>query len=159
MEEKLVSYKVAKLAKEVGFNEECEYGYTRLKELMTIDRSQESFFGGASRNYRNSELESYNKSYLECNDDEYVCIYTAPTQSFLQKWLREVHNIEISVRAIKWENDKLKTGLVLDSYEYEMYPLNKPYYIYHKVSGFKTYEQALEQAILESLKLIKNEKI
>ena len=86
-------------------------------------------------------------------------VYLAPTQSLLQKWLREIHGIEISIRAIKWENDKLKTGLVLDSYEYEMYPLNKPYYIYHKVSGFKTYEQALEQALLESLKLIKDENI
>ena len=95
MTDTIVSFKTAKLAKEKGFNVECEYGYTRLKELMTIDRSQESFFEGASRNYRNSELESYNKSYLECNDDEYVCIYTAPTQSLLQKWLREVHNIRV----------------------------------------------------------------
>jgi hypothetical protein len=75
----------------------------------------------------------------------------------LQKWLREVHGIEISVRAIKWENTELKTGLVLDSYEYEMYPLKKPYYIHHKVPGFKTYELALEEALQESLKLLKNE--
>ena len=75
----------------------------------------------------------------------------------IQKWLREVHSIEISVRAIKWENTELKTGLVLDSYEYEMYPLKKPYYIYHKVPEFKTYELALEEALQEALKLIKDE--
>ena len=130
MEEKLVSYNVAKLAKEVGFSVVTEYRFFYNSELTTKTPSQSSK----------------------------PTIY-APTQGLLQKWLREIHNIEISVRAIKWENTELKTGLVLDSYEYEMYPLNKPYYIYHKVSGFKTYEQALEQAILESLKLIKNEKI
>ena len=75
-------------------------------------------------------------------------------QSLLQKWLREVHNIEISVRAIKWENTELKTGLVLDSYEYEMYPLKQHYYIYHKIPGFKTYEEALEIGLQEALKLI-----
>ena len=130
MEEKLVSYNVAKLAKEVGFNVVTEYRFFYNSELTTKTPSQSSK----------------------------PTIY-APTQGLLQKWLREIHNIEISVRAIKWENTELKTGLALDSYEYEMYPLNKPYYIYHKVSGFKTYEQALEQAILESLKLIKDEKI
>lgn len=97
MEEQLVSFETAKLAREKGFNVECRYGYTRLKELMTIDRSQESFFEGASRNYRNSELESYNKSYLECNDDEYVCIYTALAQSLLQKFIRETRGVHIEI--------------------------------------------------------------
>ena len=76
-------------------------------------------------------------------------------QNLLQKWLREVYKIEISVRAIRWENSELKTGLVLEGYEYEMFPLNKHYYIYYKVQGFKTYEEALEEALKESIKLIK----
>ena len=125
MEEKLVSYKVAKLAKEVGFNVVTEYRFFYNSELTTKTPSQSSK----------------------------PTIY-APTQGLLQKWLREIHNIEISVRAIKWENVELKTGLVLDSYEYEMYPLKQHYYIYHKVPGFKTYEEALEIGLQEGLKLL-----
>ena len=97
MKEGLVNFETAKLAKEKGFNVGCEYGYTRLKELMTIDRSEASYFAGASIDYRNSELESYNKPYLECNDDEYVCIYTASTQSLLQKFIRETRGVHIEI--------------------------------------------------------------
>ena len=147
MEDKLIEYSTAKLAKEKGFNVECKYGYTRLKELMTIDRSQESFFEGASRNYRNSELESYNKSYLECNDDEYVCIYTAPAQSLLQKFIRETRGVHIEIHrnasGYYWSMCKADGGTDLGWSDKS----NKP-------NNFDTYEEALEKGLQEALKLI-----
>lgn len=126
MQEQLISFETANLAQEKGFNISTKYGF-----------------------YYDGEETYFDISYPDI-------IILRPTQSLLQRWLREVHSIEISVRAIKWENTELKTGLVLDSYEYEMYPLKKPYYIYHKVPKFKTYELALEEALQEALKLIKN---
>jgi len=150
MKENIVTFQVAKLAKEKGFNVECGYGYTRLKELMTIDRSQESFFGGASRNYRNSELESYNKSYLECNDDEYVCIYTAPTQSLLQKWLRQIHNINVYPILSYTNNQKYTIELRYDFSKIRTSQTGLTEKIY-----YDTYEEALEQGLFEGLKLIK----
>ena len=146
MNEQLISFETAKLAKEKGFNVECKYGYTRLKELMTIDRSQESFFEGASRNYRNSELESYNKSYLECNDDEYVCIYTAPAQSLLAKWLREEHHLIVIV-AYQYEYDSTP-------YSYWIYKENNSLPLNQWINDLKTYEEALEAGLQEALKLI-----
>ena len=117
MEEKLVSYNVAKLAKEVGFNVVTEYRFFYNSELTTKTPSQSSK----------------------------PTIY-APTQSLLQKWIREVHNIDISVSPslVKW-------------YYYTIY-LNK-ICMDDNEQPFETYEQAIEQAILGSLKLIKDEKI
>lgn len=69
--EEICTYEVCKLAKEKGFNEKC-YHY-----------------------YQNGVLESdgcfnrYNKGA------DNVC--SAPTQSLLQRWLREEKNIHISV--------------------------------------------------------------
>lgn len=69
--EDYVSYETAKLLKERGFDEECraiyEEGILRINTLCE---------------YHNSELSSY------------VC---APTLQMALKWLREAHNIEISI--------------------------------------------------------------
>jgi histidinol-phosphate/aromatic aminotransferase/cobyric acid decarboxylase-like protein len=69
---------------------------------------------------------------------------SAPVQSILQKWLREEHKINICIPSysdgtfsfdIYW--DKFKDYELTDDYDF-----------------FDTYEQALEVAIYESLKLI-----
>lgn len=70
MEEQLITWETAKLAKEKGFNIKCNYHYDR-KELIF------------NHNIRNSQFE----------DDE--C--SATTQSLLQKWIRERHKIIVSV--------------------------------------------------------------
>jgi len=68
MKEQLISFKTAKLAKEKGFNEPCSMWY----EGHTLSPS---------------EKPGYNS--------EDPTEYAAPTQSLLQKWLREKHNIDI----------------------------------------------------------------
>jgi len=73
----------------------------------------------------------------------------APTQSLLQKWLREVHNIHIQVHFIN--NSYL---LKIKYFEKEsIVDFNIKNYRYK--TRYKTYEEALEVALLEALKLIK----
>ena len=68
--------------------------------------------------------------------------YVAPTQSLLQKWLREKHDIHITITSISQESwqyhiqkPKDKLG---DNYE----------------EDFENYEEALEVGLQEALKLI-----
>ena len=94
------------------------------------------------------------------------------TQSLLQKWLREIHSIHIEVLP-RYQPKKLNTEEVLYSWAISCKPFDKydghndvlnhwigihngaPYIediFYHVV---KTYEEALEFGLQESLKLIK----
>jgi len=91
MEENLINFKTAKLAKEKGFDKKSTIGYKENGESMTIDRSESSFFAGASINFNNTDLIKYNKQFT----DNWVCVCIAPTQSLLQKWIREVHEINV----------------------------------------------------------------
>ena len=75
-----------------------------------------------------------------------------PTQSLLQKWLKEVHNIFINIFPV---------GLYLDGksgyrFRYEIIDLKELKIIQDDKSllGFLTYEEALEIALQQSLKLI-----
>lgn len=71
MKEDLISFKTAKLAKEKGFDWECRYLY----------KSEIGWEEGQGVDYNWNSFNSY----------------SAPTQSSLQKWLREEHNILVYV--------------------------------------------------------------
>lgn len=97
---------------------------------------------------------SYNKNgTLEIPYGENGSTYSAPTQSLLQKWLRDVHNIDIAVgvgdSGALWGY----TIFAVDEQKssYRGYPfVNEIIY--------DTYEETLEAGLLEALKLIKNNK-
>ena len=114
MIEQLVEFETAKLAKERGFNEECWDYYDN---------------GGVSRP---NITKVSNKMKL----------ISAPTQSLLQKWLREVHNIKLTVMF----RENSITGT--ESWDW----LIKGIDVFYK--RFKTYEEALEKGLIEALKLI-----
>lgn len=139
MREQLVTFRTSNLAKEKGFDEYCTEGYNLKKELMTIDISSDSILGGKSAQYKNSKLPKYS---IEANQRWHInnCAnVTAPTQSLLQKWLREVHNIHIQNHFLnKRYAVKIK------------YDVNKSINIYNKDS----YEKALEEGLYQALKLI-----
>ena len=112
MKEQLISLKTAKLATEKGFN---------LKEPCTC--------GG----------------YPDC-----ICEQTRsvtpdyvyrPTQSLLQKWLREVHNLHVNPYRYK--------DLVADNND------DCVYKVFISAKGFKTYEESLEEGLITVLKSIK----
>ena len=116
--EEICTYEVCKLAKEKGFNEKCYHYYQ--KGVLESD-------GCFNR---------YNKGI------DSIC--AAPTQSLLQRWLREEKGIHISV----FPN-------MASSFEFDYIVYNKgdkfwnPIYTAH--SDIATYELALEDALKYAL--------
>lgn len=142
MEEQLVSVKTAKQAKKKGFNGICNYVYDMSdKKDPVITRNQ----GGLG-----------NLSYFE---DRFI---GGPSQSLLQKWLREEKDIVVEVIF----NDGLARKLYevahkkpSSNFHWSIYTsINDPDFIYQKFWSdvqFKTYEEALEQALQQALKMVR----
>ena len=79
MNEQLVSFKTAKLAKNKWFDEPCKYSINSETKIV-IEHT----------NAKNSEWE-------DVSLEKQCVLITAPSQCFLQKWLREKYNIHISI--------------------------------------------------------------
>ena len=140
MEEQLISFETAKLAKEKGFNIECLNFYTKPNSKMFgIDEH------GRSYSIQNSIK---NKIYTIGNEVtlNFKNVLFAPTQSLLQKWLRETHHLIITI-AYQYEHDST-------SYSYWIYKENNSLPINQWVNDLNTYEEALELGLQEALKLI-----
>jgi hypothetical protein len=116
MKEQLITFETAKLAKERGF------------DLDSKGRKNCMFFASNGR--------LCDKVY----DFDNVCL--APTQSLLQKWLREVHKLYITTRPYKLTN-RYQFFVTITSEE-DNFTFNK----------FDSYEEALEKGLEEALKLI-----
>lgn len=147
MEEQLINFETAKLAKEKGFNWKCYASWdskgvtleNTTVETNIHDENEDKWF----------DLFSYN-TMKEVRVD-------CPTQSLLQKWLREENNTEVVVRPLE-ERDNgifIKRGYQTTYIVYNTsneqgnhctYPLLE--------SPFNTYEEALEKGLQEALKLI-----
>ena len=136
MKDQLITFETAKLAKEKGFNFDgnkyhCFYGYNNNKKLY--------FFGERGNNW------NYSKDVLSD-----VTFYEAPTQSLLQRWLREEHKIHI------WCSNNLYGR----GFRYTLENLSNDEIVGRMQGGSSpseghTYEQALELALQEALKIIK----
>lgn len=114
--EEICTYEVAKLAKEKGFNEKCYHYYQ--KGVLESD-------GCFNR---------YNKGI------DSIC--SAPTQSLLQRWLREEKNIDIAI-----------VPLYAGGYSYIVYQIHcRDNRVVNTNAGYDTYELALEDALDYSLK-------
>ncbi len=121
MQEKLIDFETAKLAKEKGFDNESNIYYNETGELL-------------------------NDIYFSSLQPTKLCKYfDVPTQSLLQKWLREVHNIEVETNRIRYSNSKEYVFDVRSNNVQLKSPLTKT---------FNTYEEALEMGLQEALKLI-----
>lgn len=128
MEETIISFQVAKLAKEKGFDENCYQSYNVYDGELSRFPLLENMGGEPITN----PLE-----YKWKNSLIHKSVITAPTQSLLQKWLREVHNINVycvptEIDETKWYNN------IASSYK-----------VY---TG--TYEEALEEGLYQALLLI-----
>ena len=122
MKETLITFETAKLAKEKKFDVPVKKAYHQYKGYS--DMKVNSFkIGKSNHNALNGNC--YNTS--------------APTQSLLQKWLRELHHINIQNHFL---NKKYAVKI--------KYGNNISKNIYNK----DTYEEALEEALQEALKLI-----
>lgn len=146
MEEQIISFETAKLAKEKGFDWETEEFYTNPKKPYLAKGVQ---YGSDSDTYVRLWKWNSMPSNYPTNEEDVLC--AAPTQSLLQKWLREEHNIyiELSVQEAKviatwyWKIFKHRgsgKGLI---------------WIYEDSNGklSDTYEDALEEALKVGLKI------
>ena len=140
MKEQLVSFQVAKLAKEKGFN----WKVINYFKLSTI-----------SNPLIEDECRPQNINSLQSDS-----IFSRPTQSLLAKWLREEHNIHIKIddfiddeTGIEWDYEIVIIGTDLD--ERGNYIPLISYDMNNSIERkFKTYEEALELGLQEALKLI-----
>jgi hypothetical protein len=90
----------------------------------------------------------------------FMVVHKLPTQSLLQKWLREKHNLNIKVDDflnsdldVVWDFEIVRIGTDLD--ERGNYIALVPYSMDANTDrDFKTYEEALEKGLQEALKLI-----
>lgn len=133
MKEQLISFETAKLAKEKGFDE-------------VTDRFFNDFYPKGEENING----------LRHSDGDNSGFTSLPTQSLLQKWLREVHQVHVF---IGWRPNKK----VWDSHAYKL-TLGGPEYVrymnlskFAKMPTYKTYEEALEAGLQEALKILSPE--
>ena len=118
--EEICTYEVAKLAKEKGFNWICpHYFRTKNKDLFRV---------------------------FPCEDwSDIEDRINAPTQSLLQRWLRDARAIDIDVYPIFLDGatDNREYGCQI----YAIGKLNKPF----RIGYAKTYENMLETALKYAL--------
>lgn len=126
MKEQIIEFYTAKLAKDKGFDWKVTHHYRDGGHY-----EKELIYGGSPYNMNDEEEQKLWS----------INLYSAPTQSLLQKWLRDEHGIDIEIEHIDRVNWCYKCG--------REYSDNLGGY-----QDFKTYEEALEAGLLESLKLI-----
>ena len=131
--EEICTYEVSQLAKEKGFN------------VQTFDWYD--YTGNYHKGFIPHELHECPR-YKE---------YYAPTQSLLQRWLREVHNLHIDVGV--WEDcDEDADGLCCGTYSYWSFNIQSCFtgdLIYEEFEHrYDTYEQAVEDALKYTLKFL-----
>lgn len=140
----VIKFETAKLVKEKGFNEPVFYYYSSdgsLNKLIEESNGEREYY---------FEYEDFLESYNDFNLK--VQVYSACTQSALQKWLREKHNIHILMNA-GMHNGKEQTfycNVVL--FGKNLYKSK-----FKSKTSMYSYEEALEKGLIEALKLIEYE--
>jgi len=128
MIDQLVIFDTAKLAKEKGFDIISRFGH------------EASLY---NKDGKHTYYSNYGFQYSGLSEG-YI---PAPTQSLLQRWLREKHDIHIIVKVF-WDSKTNNRTYAADIYKIG----DKPIMRKRKVES--TYEEALEQGLIEALKLI-----
>ena len=126
MEDTLIKFETAKLAKEKGFFQE-----TNRLEIPYYNYKGE--FKGDVSDWRI-------RKYIRGENTSDIEFVSAPTQSLLAKWLREEHNIHL----IAYKN------INIDGYDWCYITTDG----ITNINSYKTYEEAYEIGLREALKLI-----
>jgi hypothetical protein len=128
MSDKRVTFETAKLASNVGFDWK-----TGSPDYMV-----------------NGNYQGEIGCCISC--DSYIL---APTQTILQKWLREIHNIDVEPYLILMESNNRELEQDFDCKEYTYKLKHKGISQFVGNAGLKpTYEEALEVGLQEGIKLI-----
>lgn len=151
MKDPIISFETAKLAKEKGFDigVSNEYQQALTEALDPETNSPTGAFGWAKGEIN---LES---SYIRNNGDGdyssenwYCC--AAPTQSLLQRWLRERFLIDIVIDRASGIKEIISNK---PNYLYKVKPWSMLIITFER-DGFDSYEEALEEALQASLESI-----
>lgn len=142
MRDEIIKFETAVLAKEKGLQFGCKKSYCEYHSSYEYDGDKthpESYEKGDVRldnfftvnNYKNLDL-----------SNEHFTIYEAPTQSLLQRWLREVHNIHTAILPKILPSNEIKYYCFKGKMKKDFEDL------------YDTYEEALETGLYEALELI-----
>lgn len=130
MQEELITLKIAKLAKKVGFYCKVYKQYSPgLEQVQYTDHSVECAFGGqCSLNYPEDKC------------------FAAPPQSLLHAWIREKHDMYIAV----------KKGVGSEIWwSFQIIKISTNNLLYDHNRSFDSYEKSLEKGLEKALKIIK----
>lgn len=136
MKEQLITFETAKLAKEKGFDIPTIQFYTSGKKAYLSEAEDYMTERYAESNWNNG------RGSYPTEPEKVSC--SAPTQSLLQKWLREIHDIHISLN-YEVPNYSCTIG---------GYDQNKDEHTCIELYSWMPYEEALEKGLQEALKLI-----
>lgn len=148
-EDRIVSYKIAKLLKEKGFDWNCYAIYdTRNPNGFVYEASEEA-----------THCDFDNVNIFNNSSTEYDFLIAAPTQSLAQKWLREVHNINILVTYEFIDDSEIAYAWNIVEHVEEGFNRKKDVWDFYKSKSsitkyrmwYNTYEEALEEGIIEAL--------
>lgn len=148
MIDQLVTFETAKLAEEKGFNGmcinriHCSHFHTIINNVIPKNISIVEDFMSKPEDWNHKLHDNPN------GGKKLIGLYLSiPTQSLLQRWLREKHDIHIIVKVF-WDSKTNNRTYAADIYKIG----DKPIMRKRKVES--TYEEALEQGLIEALKLI-----
>ena len=153
MEEQLITYSTAKLAKEKGYKGGSN-------NIFTLHHSTYEYDGDPNHreSYKEGDLTTDSKFYMVNGEpnlgdlsNEYYTLYERSSQSLLQKWLRDVHKCHM------WT---VMTGAERFTLHFRYIDKGGKHWTHtHREAGvitsFGSHEEALEEGLQEALKLIK----
>ena len=159
MEEQLISFETAKLAKEKDFNILQHSYYFEDGEFKENSLKGTNGYYGEEYEFDLSEFnENWNDKWLTkktgdrcfgCSKQKgYLETFSAPTQSLLQRWLREKHDIHFEIKPIFDVNEIRPYHISISK------NLSGKNFKYKIIGTRETYEEALEAGLQEALKLI-----
>lgn len=134
----------AKLAKLKGFDVPVYYHYTSnpVNDMMIFCEPDDPQMG------QGWVLENYNSDRFLFNK------YSAPTQTMLQKWLREVHNIHVSVNYNGDTNEDFDYNYNVLYFKGESKKIYQNAKRIDSQAGCNTYEESLEFGLQVGLALL-----
>ena len=156
MEETLISFETAVLAKEKGLDLITIFFYTKPNSKMF----------GIDEKGRAHHIKNTAKKIYRCGEEVTLNIenvYRAPTQSLLQKWLRETYKINVEVTDYSGAGFfKFEIFNLRDWNKVNLLPIdwleNDEYHKNHNTSSIFTYEEALEEGLYQALLLSPDKK-
>ena len=144
MKDTLITFKTAKLVKEKGFDLETSYFYTKPNSKMF----------GLDEEGRAYPIKNTAKKLYTCGEEAALNIenvYVAPTQSLLQKWLREIYSIDVYVAP------RINSVTGIREYWATLFTIDCSMTI--STDTHKSFEEVLEEGLYRALLQIPDKKI